>query len=338
MIIQENILLKDFTTFRTGGPAKYFCRVQNIDELKEAVHFAREKNLPVFILGGGSNILVADQGFPGIVVKIEIEAREFLDRGAKTLAIAGAGENWDDFVGETVPHNLSGLENLALIPGTVGAAPIQNIGAYGREAKDTIEWVEAFNIETLRTETLYNKECGFLYRDSIFKHPEGKKYIVTRVAFSLMKDGMPSIEYKDVKEELSRRNTRIPTIADVRNAVVAVRTAKLPNIKEVGTAGSFFKNPVIPQKILATLRDKFPKVPAYSFGNDFKIPAGWLIDHACGLKGERRGNVGAWGNQALVVVNYGGATTKEILEFADDVQTQVREKTGIDLECEVQRI
>ncbi|MCI0542641.1 UDP-N-acetylmuramate dehydrogenase [bacterium] len=338
MTIETGVSLKDYTTFRTGGAAKFFARVKSVDDVKEAILFAKKEGIPFFVLGGGSNVLASDEGFHGLVIKIEIEARDFFDRAKKTLAIAGAGENWDDFVRETVAKNLSGLENLSLIPGTVGAAPIQNIGAYGREAKDTIEWVETFNTETLHTETLYNKECDFLYRDSIFKRPEGKKYIVARVAFSLTRNGIPSIEYKDVKEELAKQKIIIPTIQNVRDVVVAVRTAKLPNTKEVGTAGSFFKNPIVSEEALQEVRRKFPEVPAYPFGNGFKIPAGWLLDHVCNVKGERKGNVGAWGKQALVIVNYGDATTKEILEFAEDVKMQVKEKTEITLEYEVQRV
>lgn len=338
MRVEENILLRNFSTFQTGGPARYFARVQTGEDLDEAIKFARDSRAGFVVLGGGSNILARDEGFPGLVIKMEIGGVEFYEQGAKVLAVAGAGENWDDFVGATVARNLSGLENLSLIPGTVGAAPIQNIGAYGREVSETIEWVETFNSETLRKETLYKRECEFSYRDSVFNRSDGKKYIVTRVAFALAKNGIPSIEYKDVKEELAARSARVPTIQDVRDAVVTVRTAKLPDVKEVGTAGSFFKNPVVSEKILNEVREKFPDVLAFPFDGRFKIRAGWLLDHAIGAKGERKGNVGAWHNQALVVVNYGNATTKEILHYAEDLRARVKEKTGLELEYEVQII
>lgn len=338
MQMEENSSLSEFTTFRTGGSARHLARVKTLGDLREAAEFARRLRANFAVLGGGSNILVRDEGFAGLVIKMEISGIEFRGGDKKTLAIAGAGENWDNFVGETTARNLSGLENLSLIPGTVGAAPIQNIGAYGRETGETIEWVEVFNMETLRKETLYNKECEFSYRDSIFKRPEGKRYIVTRVAFALVQNGVPSIEYKDVKEEIAKRKIIVPTTQAVRDAVVTVRTAKLPSTKEYATAGSFFKNPIVSEEIVSILRKNFPEMPAYPFGGGFKIPAGWLLDHACNAKGERKGNVGAWRSQALVVVNYGGATTKEILEYGDDLRARVKEKTGIALEREVQVI
>jgi len=338
MEICENVSLNNFTTFRTGGPARFFTRIETMEDARGAIEFAREHRADFVVLGGGSNMLVRDEGFPGLVVKMEIGGIEFRNQGKNTLAVVGAGEDWDNFVGETVARNLSGLENLSLIPGTAGAAPIQNIGAYGREASETIEWVETFNTETSRKETLYGRECKFAYRNSIFKHPEGKKYVVVRVAFSLVKGGIPSIEYKDVKEELASRNARIPSLSDVRNAVIAIRSRKLPSVKEYGTAGSFFKNLVLSATELKELQGKIPDVPAYPFGGGFKIPAGWLLDHVCSVKGERKGNVGAWHNQALVVVNYGGATAKEILDYAEDLRARVRKKTGIELEYEVQVI
>ncbi len=207
MTIQENILLKEHTTFKIGGPAQYFVEIFTIDELQKAVSIAKEKSLPIFILGGGSNILVADSGFQGLVIKICIKGKEMRElSNEKVEVIVGAGEDWDSFVGYTVEHNLFGLENLSYIPGSVGATPVQNIGAYGTEVKDTISWVEVFNTEKNSIEKFSNKECLFDYRDSYFKKTEGKKYIIIRVAFLLSRHGTLSIDYKDVRDYIAANN------------------------------------------------------------------------------------------------------------------------------------
>lgn len=350
MNVQENIPLKDFTTFRIGGSARYFAVVISIEELKEAAAYAKERSLPIFVLGGGSNILVSDQGFPGLVIKIKIQGIESkeVDHN-KVEVIAGAGEDWDQFVGNMVEHGLYGIENLSLIPGSVGAAPVQNIGAYGVEAKDTLSWVEVFNIETGEIEKLTNVQCAFTYRDSIFKKPEGKKYIITRVAFLLSKEGKLSTAYKDVAEYIKNNNVIDLTLQKIRDIVIDIRTKKLPDVKEIGTAGSFFKNPIIPKSTFEELLKQYPELPGYvvvsspafpkeGVGGVYKIPAAFLLDKLCGFKGYRDGNVGVYKTQALVLVNFNGATAKEIFSLSEKMIACVKEKTNIILEREVQLI
>lgn len=332
--------MKDFTTFRTGGSARWFFRVRSLDELKEAVLCAKDKNLPFFVLGGGSNVLVSDDGFPGVVIKMEIGGIDFEEsKGGLVRVTAGAGENWDAFVAATVARGLIGLENLSLIPGTVGAAPVQNIGAYGREAKDAIVEVEALDADTGEIKKFSLEECRFGYRDSFFKSNEGKKYVVTRVVFILQRNGIFKTDYKDVQEYFSKNKITDITVADVRNAIVAIRTAKLPDIKVFATAGSFFCNPVLPDVKAEEMIKKYPGIAVYpATEGKKKFAAAWILDHVCGLRGVQNGNVGTYKNQALVIVNHGGATTKEVVEFAESLREQVKNKTGIGLEFEVQII
>lgn len=348
MEMLENVLLKEFTTFRTGGAARWFFRVQSVEELKEAVLFSQRLNLrnskgstfakPFFVLGGGSNVLVSDDGYAGLVIKMEIGGVDFEEKENNLVHVtAGAGENWDAFVAKTVARGLVGLENLSLIPGTVGASPVQNIGAYGREVKDIIFEVETFDTETLKIKKFFSEECRFGYRDSFFKHSEGKKYIITRVTFALQKNGILKTDYKDVQEYFLKHAITGASVSDVRNAVIAIRTAKLPDVREYGTAGSFFKNPIVSNNLANEVLRKYPDIPLYPAGTDTKkISAGWLLDKVCRLKGVEAGRVGTYKNQALVIVNHGGATTKEVLEFAKSLQKQVKEKTGVSLEFEVQ--
>jgi UDP-N-acetylmuramate dehydrogenase len=340
MELLENISMKDFTTFRTGGLARWFFCVRSIEDLKKAVVFAKQKKLPFFVLGGGSNVLVSDDGYAGVVIKMEIGGVNFEEKENGTAFVAvGAGENWDAFVAMTVARGLVGLENLSLIPGTVGATPVQNVGAYGREVKDVILEVETFDTKTLEIKKFSAEECRFGYRDSFFKTVEGKKYIITRVTFALQKNGTLKTDYKDVQEYFLKHTITDAHVADVRNAIVAIRTAKLPDIREYGTAGSFFKNPSIPNGLANEVLKKYPDIPLYPAGPDTKkISAGWLLDRVCGLKGVETGHVGTYKNQALVIVNHGGATAKEVLEFAKTLQEQVKNKTGITLGFEVQVI
>ncbi len=340
MEMQENIPMKHLTTFRTGGPARYFCRVKSASDVKKSVIIAREKNLPFFVLGGGSNVLVSDDGYGGVVIKMEIDGIAYEEKeNGIALVRAGAGENWDAFVAATVGRGLVGLENLSLIPGTVGATVVQNVGAYGREVKDVIREVEAFDAETREIKKFSPGECRFEYRGSFFKTPEGKKYIITHVTFALQKNGALKTDYRDVQDFLLRHGVSEPNVSDVRNAVIAIRTAKLPDILEYGTAGSFFKNPVISNNLADEISKQYPDIPFYPSGSfEKKVSAGWLLDRVCGLKGASAGRVGTYKNQALVIINRGGATTKEIIAFAEGLRKSVKEKTGIVLEFEVQVI
>lgn len=340
MEIAENILLKDFTTFRTGGPARYFCRVQSVEDLKEAVNYAREQSLPFFVLGGGSNVLAYDEGFHGLVIKMEIAGVGFsLLANGRWRAIAGGGENWDDFVSLTVDRNLAGLENLSLIPGTVGAAPIQNIAAYGRDVRDTISSVEAFDTNTFSKKIFSNEQCQFGYRKSFFQTSDGKKFIIIGVAFDLLSEGEIKADYKDLKEYFSKHNIISPSVNDVRHAVIAIRSEKLPSISEYGTAGSFFKNPIVHESLAESLKMRYPNMPMYKEGNGkMKLLAGWIIDHICGFRGMNDGNVGSYKNQALVLVNRGGASSKDVIKFVEKIERNVFENTGILLEREVQML
>ncbi len=332
MTFAENILLKDFTTFRVGGPARFFCAVQNEKELVEAITFSKKEKIPFFILGGGSNILVSDEGFPGLVIKMEIKGMDFL--GEKVTV--SAGEDWDFFVDECVKRNLFGLENLSFIPGTVGAAPVQNIGAYGTEAKDVIDIVRVYDTKEERFIDFSNIDCHFAYRDSIFKK-EGGRFIITSVVFILKAEGEVNILYRDLKEFFKEKEN--PSLGEVRNAVIEIRKRKLPDVKEIGSAGSFFKNPILPVAQAYELKAKYPDLPLYPVNDELiKVSLAWILDHVCGYKGVRIGNVGTYKNQALVLVNEGDATAREVKKVAEKMMEEVKEKTGIEIEPEVQYI
>ncbi|MDD5050836.1 MAG: UDP-N-acetylmuramate dehydrogenase [Candidatus Pacebacteria bacterium] len=336
MKIEENISLKEHTTFKIGGKARYFCLVQNEKDLKEAVAFAKREKVPTLVLGGGSNVLISEKGFDGLVVKIELKGIEFEEARGGVLVHVGAGENWDSFVAETVRRGLFGLENLSGIPGTVGGAPVQNIGAYGAEVKDVFDSVEVFDPLTGGIFAMTKKECEFAYRDSIFKHEEGKHLIILRVTFFLKENGELNTSYKDVKKYLEEKKITEPTQEEVRNAVIEIRSKKFPDLKKFGTAGSFFKNPIIQREEFEKLLNDYPKLPSFPAGEGLvKIPAGYLFDVICGFKGVRHGDAGVFENQALVLVNWGKATAEEIKKLAEEMRAKVKEKTGIEIEFEV---
>ena len=334
MIIENNIQLAQYTTFRIGGRALYFCVVKNEDELVEAVGFSKKNKIPIFILGGGSNILVSDNGFTGIVIKMEIMGKEYIEKAKENAdevkVIVGAGENWDSLVEETVEKKLYGLENLSYIPGTVGATPIQNIGAYGSEAKDTIESVYVLDIKKDEYKTFKKSECDFSYRDSMFKK-EKNRYVIISVTFILNKNGKLNLEYEDLK------NIKNPSLKKVREAVIDIRKRKLPDIKEYGTAGSFFKNLIVSHSKAKELLSLFPDMILHEVNDKkAKIPLAWILDHVCGFRGVRIGDVGIYKNQALVIVNYGNAKAEDINNLAQKMSKAVYEKTGINIEPEVQ--
>ena len=332
-----DIPLSLHTTFRIGGNAKYFISVESTEQLKEAVLFAQEKGLPFFVLGGGSNLLVSDDGFFGVVIKINIVGIEWKNVSDSSVEVLmGAGENWDYVVGLSVERALSGFENLSGIPGTVGATPVQNIGAYGSEIKDTISLVEVFDTSEMVVKTLRLQDMAFGYRDSIFKNPEGKKYIIVRVGCILQKNAKPNISYKDLTAFFAKNNIAQPSVNDVRNAVLEIRRAKLPDLNMYGTAGSFFKNPIVSGEVFETLKEKFPLIVSFdtSLGQK-KISAAWILDNICGFKGYRAGNVGVYQNQSLVLVNFGEGTSREIKNLADEMKACVKKNTGIDISEEI---
>ncbi|MBU1557983.1 UDP-N-acetylmuramate dehydrogenase [Patescibacteria group bacterium] len=347
MKIQKNISLKEYTTFKVGGEAKYFAVINGIEDLKQAVNFAKQNSLPVFVLGGGSNLLISDEGVDGLVLKMEIKGTDFASQNPSSQAerdnsgivqvTAGAGEIWDNLVEKCVEKGLSGLENLSLIPGTVGASAVQNIGAYGIEACDVINWVEVFDIKTGEIKKLTGVFCKFNYRDSIFKKEEGKDLIVTRVAYNLQKEGELKMDYKDIQEYFDKHNFKKEqaTLKQLRNAIIEIRKSKLPNCEKVGTAGSYFKNPTIAKKQLDKLLQKYPELPHYESGQQFKIPLAYVLDKILGLKGFKEGCAGLYENQPLVLVNYGKSDCKNIKNLAQKIQKEVKDKTGLDIDSEV---
>ncbi|MBU6427168.1 UDP-N-acetylmuramate dehydrogenase [Patescibacteria group bacterium] len=396
MKISKNILLAQYTTFKIGGPARFFCAVADEKELVEAVKFAKEKSLRIFVLGGGSNILVSDDGFSGLVIKNEMkgvgggnnfyfktdeEAGNALGGGNsidnESIA-AAAGEIWDDLVKYTVERNLAGIENLSGIPGTVGAAPVQNIGAYGTDAAQTIETVRVLDLNSMKFKELTNKECEFGYRDSIFKKQKGR-YIVTAVSFRLKKGGRANIDYADLQEYFGRKQARNPmpktaklpifnpkrssadgsggaiagihaaaggfdeplkfepSIVDVRDAVVEIRRNKLPDWTHWGTAGSYFKNPVVDEAKCRELTNKFPGIVCFrESAGMHKFSLGWIIDKICHMKGVTVGNVGTHDRQALVLIAKPGASAKEVVALSENIMRRVREETGLEIEMEVE--
>lgn len=331
-MIQQNISLKEFNTFGIDVNAKAFARFSTIDQLKSILN--ENENLPLFILGGGSNILFT-KDVDALVLKNEITGLEIIDETSETVTLkVGAGVVWHDFVLYTIENGWSGVENMSLIPGNIGASPMQNIGAYGVEIKDVFSYLEAFNLETKQIETIDAATCKFGYRESIFKREAKGKYIISAVVFTLNKTPDFKTSYGAIQDELNKQNTPL-SVRAISDAVIAIRQSKLPNPKVLGNAGSFFKNPVISNEAFAVLVSKFPSIPNYPQDNGgVKLAAGWLIEQA-GWKGKRVGNVGMHEKQALVLVNYGGATGEELLAHSQKVIDSVKELFDVELEREV---
>lgn len=327
--------LKTYNTFGIDVQASAFVNITSVDQLKQVI---RENNnkLPLFILSGGSNMLLT-KNVDALVLNINNKGIKVVNEDADFVWIeAQAGEIWHEFVLHTLAENLGGLENLSLIPGKVGSSPIQNIGAYGVEIKDTFHSLTALNLETLETATFSATDCEFGYRESVFKNKLKDQYIITSVTFKLKK--APHIlhtSYGAIQQELELMNVSNPTIKDVSNAVIAIRQSKLPDPKEIGNSGSFFKNPIIGKSLYQSLVEKNPDIPHYPVNDlQVKVPAGWLIEQA-GLKGYRKGDAGVHAKQALVLVNYGNATGEELINLAKYVQATVLEKFGIEISPEV---
>lgn len=345
MNIEEQKPLAPLTTFGVGGPATYYARVTTVDELEEALAHARENQLPVFILGGGSNVVIDDAGLDGLVIHCALTRVGYEEKEeGQVEVVAGAGERWDELVADTVNRGLWGLENLSGIPGSVGAAPVQNIGAYGVEIQDVLEWVEAVDIETGEKKVFSPQECEFAYRWSYFKSNEGRRWVIARVAFRLAVETNPKLSYKDLQEYFTDMSVQ-PSLAEIREAVLTIRAKKFPDLTELGTAGSFFTNPIISRHALPRLLEKYPELPHYEVDDQdvddkdgkqrVKVSAAWILDKACGLKGYHRGPVRLFERQPLVVVAERGATAADIHALADDVQKQVQKATGITLAREV---
>ena len=329
MEIRENVTLAPYTTFKIGGPARYFCEVESVDDLKNALKFSKENDLHFFILGGGSNILVSDKGFDGLVIKMGIKGTEFNGE----LLTVGAGENWDGVVATAVKQNLSGIENLSLIPGTAGAAVYQNIGAYGVELKDVLESVEVLDAESGKIKTFSSADCRFGYRDSVFKTNKTQNIIVLKVNLKLSKNQESKFNYPDLSKMFEGKK---PTVLDVRNAVIEIRRNKLPYPDDIGNAGSFFKNPVISETQFKNLIISYPDLKGFNSSKGLvKLSAAQLIEK-CGWKGKVCENVGVSDKHSLVLVNHGKGTMEEIIGLAEDIKISVKDGFGVDLEPEVQ--
>lgn len=334
MKIQENISLKPFTTFGIDKKAKFFTTVTTLDELKSALLVAKEKQLPVFILGGGSNILLT-RDIEGLVIKLEIKGINLVKEDEDQLwAEVGAGEMWHELVMHSIAKDWAGLENLSLIPGTVGASPMQNIGAYGVEIKDVFDSLMAMNRETLEIQSFDAEACRFGYRESVFKQTFKDQFVITSVTFRLSKTPNFHLEYGAIREVLAANGIDQPSIRAISDAVIQIRQSKLPDPKEIGNAGSFFKNPTIPNAQFDELKASYPSIPGYPSAEGVKVAAGWLIEQT-GWKGKRIGEVGVHAKQALVLVNYGGGSGEEIKKLSEQIQASVYDKFGVQLQAEV---
>jgi len=327
----NNISLKNFNTFGIDVKASHFYTCENKADIVEFLQHKHKK--PLFFLGEGSNVLFTCD-FEGTILKPQLKGIKLIQENETYVLVeAGAGENWDEFVAYCVDKNWSGIENLSLIPGTVGSSPVQNIGAYGVEVKDVIRDVYAIDIASKREIHFDNKACNFSYRNSVFKNELKGKVIIYKVVFKLSKKPQLILDYGTVKQELEKYD--VINIQNIRKAIIDIRRSKLPDPEEIGNAGSFFKNPVVHISILHNLQKDNPEIPFYPVDDEnVKLAAGWLIDQS-GLKGYRKKNAGVHEKQALVLVNYGGATGEDILNLSQYVQEKVFEKFSVNLEPEV---
>jgi UDP-N-acetylmuramate dehydrogenase len=334
MQVHQNFSLREFNTFRIDAKARYFSAFNSIEELKTLLQQA-DKQFSKFILGGGSNILFT-KDVDGYVFKNNIPEIEVLKEDGDHIFIkAGAGVKWHDFVKFCVDNNYAGVENLSLIPGNVGASPMQNIGAYGVEIKDVFYELEAFHLKEMSVRKFTAEECEFGYRESVFKKKYKGDFVILNVTFRLNKNPVFNISYGAIEEELKKMNVEVLSVKAVSDAVIRIRTLKLPNPEMIGNAGSFFKNPVINSNQFLSFQKNNSQFPFYKIDDEhYKIAAGWLIEQ-CGWKGYRKGDAGCYENQALVLVNYGTATGKEIYSLSEEIKSSVLEKFGIALETEV---
>jgi len=335
MQLQQNISLKPFNSFGIDVSAAYLSSFSTVDELKEVLEFSEHKNLNKLILGGGSNILLT-QNFDGIILKNEITSIELVSEDYNFFYVkAAAGEGWHHLVLYCIEYNYAGVENLSLIPGSVGATPLQNIGAYGVELKDVFYELEALNIVTKNIEKFSLNDCAFGYRESVFKTILKNQYIILNITLKLNKNPVYHIKYGAIEQELQKMNCTELSIKNISQAVINIRSSKLPNPKEIGNAGSFFKNPVIDETLYQQLIQQYPTMPVYpAKNNQYKLAAGWLIEQ-CGWKGYRKNDVGCHSKQALVLVNYGNATGKEVYDLSTEIVQSVFDKFGVVLEREV---
>jgi len=334
MNLLENFSLLKHNTFGIDVSAKFFFEFNNINQLIKFLKIKKIKSLNKFVIGGGSNLLFT-QNYEGVIIHPQIKGIEIIEESNNYVLVkVGAGENWDNFVEYTIKKSWGGLENLSFIPGNVGASPVQNIGAYGVEAKDIIEKVDTININNQSAKTFNNQECEFEYRESIFKTKYANQFIVTHVYFKLSKTNhIFKINYGNIEQELNKYKEL--TISNIRNSIINIRSSKLPDPKELGNAGSFFKNPIISIEQINLLQLNYPEIPKYFISKtEVKVPAGWLIEK-CGWKGKQIGNTGVHKDQSLVLVNYNKASGNEILQLANLIIDSVYKTFNILLQMEV---
>lgn len=334
IVILENTSLKGHNTFGIEAFARYFVQIESEEQLIELFSIEKFHSLPKLILGGGSNILFT-KDYDGLVIFVNIKGISHEVKEHLVQVTAGAGEVWNDLVQYCVTRDFAGIENLSLIPGTAGAAPVQNIGAYGVELKDVFLSCTAFDTQTQSFAVFSREDCKFAYRDSLFKSIEKDRYIITSISLGLSTTPMINTSYGAIEQELKNRAIETPDIRDVSEVVSSIRVSKLPDPSTIGNSGSFFKNPIIDLDSFNQLQSKFEEIVHYPVGADkVKIAAGWLIEQ-CGWKGVKHGNTGTWKNQALVLVNHGGAEGAEVYDFSEKIIASVFTKFGVTLEREV---
>ncbi len=343
MLLQENVPLAPFTTLQIGGPARFFVEARLLSDVQEAVRLAQSRSLPLFVLGGGSNLVISDAGWPGLVLKVAIAGIERMDDHERRIQFAvGAGESWDDFVAQAVGANCAGVECLSGIPGSVGGTPVQNVGAYGQEVSNTIQSVEVFDLKDSQVRELCAEACGFAYRSSIFNNSERGRFIILRVTYALTPEGNPHVEYADLKRHFEGRATA-PSLAEVREAIRQIRARKGMLIVEgdpdCRSAGSFFKNPVVSeeqhQELEGQAAAKGLKLPSYpALEKNRKLSAAWLVEHSGFARGYTLGQAGISNKHALALINRGGASAAEIIALKNQVQQRVVEIWGVRLEPE----
>jgi UDP-N-acetylmuramate dehydrogenase len=338
MQIQQQVLLAPLTTFKVGGPARYFVEAGNEEDVRAAVAEAQTRGWPLFVLGGGSNLVISDTGWPGLVLKIALTGISERRHGARMLFEAAAGEDWDSFVAHTVVRDCAGIECLSGIPGTAGGTPVQNVGAYGQEVSETITSVRVLDSASGEVHELANADSGFAYRTSIFNTWERGRYIVLRVSFALVPGGAARIEYADLKHHFVG-HSRPPTLSETRDAVRAIRLSKamliVPGDDDCRSAGSFFKNPVLTREAFERLQARTGPIPNFTAKDGMvKVAAAWLVEHAGFAKGLKRGPVGISRKHALAIVNRGGAAAADIIALKNEIQQRVLDEFGVQLQPE----
>ena len=340
--IQENVALAPLTTLGVGGPARFFARARSEAEVEEAAAFSRTHNLPLFVLGGGSNLLISDRGWNGLALQVAIGGVEESRSGGKCSFDVGAGIEWDEFVARAVSLNCAGVECLSGIPGSVGGTPVQNVGAYGQEVAETIVSVRVLDLAQNQIREMNSSECGFSYRSSAFNTSERGRYIILRVRYELRRDGKPRLDYADLQKYFAGRGTE-PTLAEVRDVVRAIRASKgmliTPGDPDSRSAGSFFKNPVLSATehglLVERARAKGLTVPSYpALSQQHKISAAWLVENSGFAKGYGKGRAAISSKHALAIVNRGGATAAEIAALREEIRAKVEKEWGIRLETE----